>query len=250
MKICKIRKPKTRGTPKMRAIFKKEMNTYFDTPFGYVFVGIYLVLSGIMFTLYNLLGGNSGLAGMFDLMKNFTFIIFPILTMRMFAEERKNGTEDYLLTSHLSVKDIVLGKFFAACALFAAALLVTLVYVGIIAVYGYADAASITVSYVGFFLLGVSMIAICTFTSSFADNQITAAISSFGVLFLMVMLLSFTKSLSVPIITPLLSALAITKQYDAFTLGVLTPGPVLYYIGVTAISLVLAVKNIELRRFR
>lgn len=234
----------------MYAIWKKEMNTNFKTPFAYVFIGIYLVLSGIMFTLYNLLGGSSSLAGMFDLMKNFTFIIFPVLTMKMFAEERKNGTENFILTSGIRIKDFVLGKFFAVCTLFATALAVTLTYVVIVSVYGYADMSSIAVSYIGFFLLGCSMIGVCTFLSSFAENQITAAISSFGILFLMVMLLSFTKSFSVPIVTPLLSALAITKYYDEFTLGVLSPGPVLYYLGVTAISLVLAIKNIELRRFR
>lgn len=234
----------------MLTILKKETAAYFSTPFGFVFMGIFLLLSGIMFTIYNLLGGNAGLAGMFDLLKNVSFIIFPVLTMKMFAEERKNGTEQLLLTSRLTARDIVLGKFFAACLMFLAALAVTFVYVGIIASYGYPNFGSLAASYLGFILLGISMIAICTFASSFAENQVTAAISSFGILFLMVMMASFTKSLDIPVIGPILSALAITTRYDEFTRGVLRMGPVTYYLGVTVVCLVLTVKNLEYRRFK
>lgn len=234
----------------MGTIWKKEMEAYYGTPFGYVFTGIFLILSGLTFTLYNLLGGSSSLAGMFGLLKNFTFLIFPVLTMRMFAEERRNGTEMYLLTSRLSEAEVVTGKYLAACTLFGISLLVTLVYVVIISVYGYADPPAIAVSYLGFFLLGAGMIAVCTFTSSFAENQITAAITSFGVLFLMSMLHSFTRTISIPVITPVLGAFAITKYYDGFTLGVLSLGPVLYYLGISAVSIALSVKYLELRRFR
>lgn len=234
----------------MRIIWKKEMEAYYGTPFGYVFTGIFLMLSGIMFTVYNLLGGNSSLAGMFGLLKNFTFLIFPILTMRMFAEERRTGTESYLLTSKLTEADVVIGKYLAACTMFMISLAITLVYVVIINAYGYMDVPAIAVSYLGFFLLGTSMIAVCTFASSFAENQITAAITSFGALFLMSMLLSLAKMVSVPVLTQLLNALAITRYYDGFTLGVLSLGPVMYYLGVSAVSIALSVIYMGYRRYR
>ena len=72
----------------MYYIWKKEMSSYFTTPFGYVFIGIFLLLSGIMFTIYNLVGGSGSVGGMFDLLKNFAFSVFPVLTMKQFAEER------------------------------------------------------------------------------------------------------------------------------------------------------------------
>lgn len=234
----------------MKAVWKKEMGFYFETPFGYFFTGIFLILSGLTFTLFNLLQGSSSLAGMFDLMKNFMFIIIPVLTMKMFAEERKNGTEHLLLTSALTERDIVLGKFLAAVTLFLSSLAVTLIYVLIIAVYGYADAAAVIVSYLGFILLGISMTAVCTFTASFAESQVTSAIVSFGVLFLMVSLTSFTGTVKIPVLTKILTAFAITRYYDDFTLGTLSAGPVLYYLGVTAVCLCMAVKNLEYRRFR
>jgi len=226
------------------------MQFYFETPFGYFFTGIFLILSGITFTLFNLMQGSSSLAGMFDLMKNFMFIVIPVLTMKMFAEERKNGTERFLLTSALTEFKIVMGKFLAALTLFLSALAVTLIYVIIIARYGYADAASITVSYIGFILLGMSMTAVCTFTASFAESQVTSAIISFGVLFLMVTLTSFTGTVKIPVLTKILTVFAITRYYDDFTLGMLSAGPVLYYFGVTAVCLYMTVKNLEYRRFR
>ncbi len=234
----------------MKHLYKKELFAYFSTPFGYVFLGVFLLLSGIMFTIYNLLGGNGDMAGTFDLLKNLAFLVFPILTMRMFAEERQSGTEYLLATSKLSNTGIVLGKFFAALTLFGIALALTLIYVGIINAYGDPNAGAIAASYLGFFLLGMSMTAICTFIASLTENQITAAIASFGLLFFMMILASFTKSIQIPVITPMLSAIAITVQYDQFTLGMLTLGPVCYYLATTVVFLMLSVISLGKRRFR
>ncbi len=230
-------------------MYKKEMMTYFTTPFGFVFLGVFLVLSGAMFTIYNLLGGNADLAGTFDLLRNLSFIIFPILTMRLFADERKSGTEMLLVTSRLRMTDIVLGKFLAALSMFIIALAVTLVYVIIISTYGFPNIGALASAYLGFFLLGTAMIAICVFIASVTESQITAAVLSFGVLFLMSMLASFTMSINIPVITPILSALAITTYYDEFTLGLLRLGPVLYYIGITAVFVYLATANMHRRRY-
>jgi ABC-2 type transport system permease protein len=234
----------------MRYIFAKEFKSFFVTPFGLVFLGIFLMLSGVMFTMYNLLGANGDLAGTFDLLKNVSSILFPALTMRMFAEERRTGTELLLLASRLSAAQIVLGKFLAAAALFAVSLASTLIYVIIITVYGMPNYGALAGSYLGFFLLGLSMISVCAFASSFAENQITSVISSFGALFFMVILASFTRSVDIPVITPLLSALAITVRYDEFTRGVLRAGPVVYYAAMTGVMLFFTVKNFEWRRFR
>lgn len=233
----------------MKYLYRKEMGAYFGTPFGFVFLGIFLLLSGVMFTVYNLVGGNGDMAGTFDLLKNLSEMIFPILTMRLFAEERRAGTEQLLVNSRLTCAKIVLAKYFAALSVFVIGLLLTLIYVFIIARYGDPSFGALAASYLGFFLLGAAMIALCLFTSSFSDNQITAAITSFGVLFLLVILASVTKSLSIPVLTPILSAVSITTRYDDFTLGVLSAGPVVYYAAFAAVCVFLTVKNLERRRF-
>lgn len=232
----------------MMYLWKKEVSAYFSTPFGFVFMGIFLLLSGLAFTTSNLLGGNGDLSGMFGLLANMSFMTFPVLTMKLFAEERRSGTEQLLLTSRLSIPAIVVGKFLAAVTVFVATLLATVVYVGIIITHGFPNLGGIAASYAGYFLLGMAMIAVCTFASSLADNQVTAAIASFGLLFVLVMMGSFTKSLQVPVLSQVLSALSVTVRYDEFIRGIFRPGPVCYYLGYSGLFLFLAVKNLERRR--
>lgn len=232
----------------MVSIIKKEFETYFTTPFGFIFMGIFLLLSGLTFTMSNLLGGNGDLLGMFGLLANISFMTFPILTMRQYSEERKAGTEHLLLSSRLPVAAVVLGKYIAALLVFLLTLLATGVYAIIIISYGSPNIGGLLASYLGFFLFGSAMIAVCSFTASFAENQVTAAIAGFGMLFLLVMLASFSKSTSVPVLKEVLSALAVSERYDEFIRGIFRPGPVGYYICYASVFMFLTVRNIRRRQ--
>ena len=233
----------------MFIIFKKEVATYFSTPFGFIFMGIFLLLSGIMFFTYNLLGGGGDLNGMFGLLSNISFMIFPVLTIKLFTDERKTGTEPLLLTSRLTTTQIVIGKYLAAAFVFLTSLAATAVYVLILVFYGFPDLKAIAGAYFGFFLLGMAFIAACTFTSSLADNYVTAAISSFGGLVGLVMIGIFSRSIQIPVISDILSALAITRQYDEFIRGIFRPGPIVYFIGFSAIFLCLSIISLDRRRY-
>lgn len=232
----------------MLYIIKKEMETFFTTPFGFVFMGIFLLLSGLTFTMSNLLGGNGDLLGMFGLLANISFMTFPILTMRQYSEERKAGTEHLLLSSKLSIWDIVLGKYIAALSVFLLTLVATFVYAVILLCYGTPNIGGLFASYLGFFLFGSAMIAVCSFIASFTENQVTAAIASFGLLFLLVMLSSLSKSIGVPVLKDVFSAVAISERYDVFIRGIFEPGPVSYYICYAAVFLLLTEKNIRRRQ--
>jgi len=232
----------------MIAMIRKEIEAYFTTPFGFVFMGIFLLLAGLTFTMSNLLGGNGDLLGMFGLLANISFMTFPILTMRQYSEERKAGTEHLLLSSRLTATDIVLGKYIAALVVFLLTLLVTAAFPIILVIYGDPNIGGIFASYFGFFLFGSAMIAVCSFIASFTENQVIAAIASFGLLFLLVMLSSFTKSVEVPVLKEILSALAISARYDEFIRGIFRPGPVSYYICYAAVFLFLTVMNIKRRQ--
>jgi ABC-2 type transport system permease protein len=230
-------------------IFKKEVSAYFSTPFGFIFMGIFLLLSGVVFSTYNLVGGGGDLSGMFGLLANMSFMTYPVLTIKLFAEERRAGTEPLLLTSRLSTAEIVIGKYLAAGFVFLATLAVTSVYVIILKTYGYPDLLAIAGSYFGFFLLGMAFIAVCTFTSSLADNQVTAAISSFGALVGLVMVGAVSRTLQIPVLSEVLSALAITRQYDEFIRGIFRPGPICYFIGFSIVFICLTVISLGKRRF-
>lgn len=233
----------------MISILKKEIEAYFTTPFGFVFMGIFLLLAGLTFTMSNLLGGNGDLLGMFGLLANISFMTFPILTMRQYSEERKAGTEHLLLSSRLSVTEIVLGKYFASLVVFLLTLASTCAYPIIIMRFGTPNIGGMLASYLGFFLFGSAMIAVCSFIASFTENQVISAIASFGLLFVLVMLSSFSKSVEVPILKEILSTLAISERYDEFIRGVFRPGPVSYYFCYASVFMFLTVMNIKRRRF-
>jgi ABC-2 type transport system permease protein len=176
-------------------------------------------------------------------------MIFPILTIKMFADERRLGIEPLLLSSRLSSAQIVLGKYFAALAVFLLALAATVVYVIILLVYGFPYMTAIVGSYVGFFLLGAAFIAVCAFTASLADNYVTAAIASFGALVGLVMAGAVSRSVQAPVISQVLTALAVTRQYDEFIRGIFRPGPVVYFVGFAVVFLCLAVISLDRRRY-
>jgi ABC-2 type transport system permease protein len=233
----------------MFLIFRRELAGYFATPFGFIFLGIFLLLSGIIFTTYNLLGGGGDMNGMFGLFSNIAFMVFPILTIKMFADDRRLGIEPLLLNSRLSSAQIVLGKYLAAVTVFLMALAATVVYVVILKVYGFPYLTAIAGAYFGFFLLGAAFIAVCAFTASLADNYVTAAIASFGALVGLVMAGAVSRTVQAPVLTQVLSALAVTRQYDEFIRGIFRPGPVVYFIGFAAVFLCLAVISLNRRRF-
>lgn len=166
----------------MVAVFKKEMRTYFSSLTGYIFMGFFLILSGIFVTLYNLYSGSPDYNGVLSSI-NFIFLfLVPILTMRLMSEEQNKKTDQLLLTSPLSIWDIVLGKYFAAVGVFALTLLVTCIYPIILSFFGKLAVAEIIGGYIGFFLLGCAFISIGLFISSKTDNQVISAVATFGVL--------------------------------------------------------------------
>lgn len=169
----------------MLAVFKRELKAYFTSPIGFVFVGLFLALSGIFFAVGNLLPGNPEYAG-FQGTITFVFSLFlvPILTMRLLTEETRQHTDQLLITSPLSVTDIVLGKYLSAVAVFLLTLVVTVLYPVIMSFFALLglEGWKIVGGYVGFFLLGSAFIAVGLFFCSLTDNQIVAAMSTFAAL--------------------------------------------------------------------
>ena len=163
----------------MFAIFKRELRSYFQTPIGFLFMGLFLLLTGIFFAFGNLFTGSSEYTGFLgNILFIFLFAV-PLLTMRLFSEERRQKTDQLLLTSPISIPAIVCGKFFAAMTVYCGTLLVTVAYAIIIAVYGDLQAWETFGSYIGFIFLGASYISVGLFISAVTENQLTAALLTF-----------------------------------------------------------------------
>ena len=168
----------------MLAIFKKEIKAYFLTPIGYIYMGFFLLITGIFYFFGNIFSQNSQYAGFLGSVLLIYLFAIPILTMRLFAEEKRHKTDQLLLTSPVSITGIVLGKFLAALVVYCGTLLVTVLYAVVIAIYGELQTWETVGSYIGFIFLGASYISVGLFISSVTENQLTAALVSFFTLML------------------------------------------------------------------
>jgi len=168
----------------MFAIFKREIKAYFLTPIGYLYMGLFLLLSGILFTFNNVFSQNSQFTGFLGSILFIYLFAVPLLTMRLFSEEKRQKTDQLLLTSPVSITGIVCGKFLAAMAVYCATLVVTALYTVVIALYGDLQGWEILGSYIGFVFLGACYVSVGLFVSAGTENQLTAALVSFFALML------------------------------------------------------------------
>lgn len=167
----------------MFPIFQRELRSYLCSPIGYVFIGMFLLISNLFFYLNNILMASSNIVPLFMNMQMLLMLLIPLLTMRLFSEEFKQKTDQMILTSPLRVSSIVLGKFFAALAVFLIALAFTLLWVLIVTLYGRVPVASVVGNYVAIILVACMFIAIGLFVSTLTENQLIAAVLSFAIFF-------------------------------------------------------------------
>ena len=167
----------------MIAIFKRELKAYFVTPMGCLYMGLFLLITGIFFTFNNLFSRSSHYTGFLGSILFIYLFAIPLLTMRLFSEEKRQKTDQLLLTSPISITQIVCGKFLAALAVYAMTLIITILYAVLIDVYGDLLIWETVGSYIGFLFLGACYIALGVFVSASTENQITAALVTFFSLF-------------------------------------------------------------------
>ena len=172
----------------MIAVFKKEFKGFFISPIGFIFAGLFLLLSGFIFALSNLLPRNPSYTQMLSFITSTFILIVPMLTMRLFSEEMKQRTDILLLTSPLRLSAIVLGKYLAAVVLFMLTTLVTCLYPVIMGIFGRIAVWEIVGGYIGFMLMGASFISIGLLISALTENQFTAAVITLAALLFILVL--------------------------------------------------------------
>jgi ABC-2 type transport system permease protein len=187
-----------RRYPDMLAVFRRELKAYFTSPLGYVFVGLFVLISAVFFAITNLLSGNPNFTSVLGTISFIFLFLVPLLTMRLLSEEMKQKTDQLLITSPLSVTAIVVGKYLAAFAVFLITLLITFLFPIIMSFFALMGLgwAEVVGGYVGFLLMGAAFISIGLFFSSVTDNQLTAALETFAAL-LMIWILDYVSQ-SVP----------------------------------------------------
>lgn len=255
----------------MFAIYKKEMRSYFINPIGYVYLGVFLVFSALLCCYTTLISGSYDTSSYFTYLI-FTFIILvPILTMRLFAEERKLRTEQLLLTAPVTITGMVLGKYLAALTVFVGGILISCV--NLIPLYAIAKAEAkgtdysmthigpitgeIVGSVIAVILIGAALIAIGTLISALTENQLSAAVITIGVVAAMILLNVFnllTDADGQPVIgsyivRAVIDWVSVLSRFSGFANGIFDYAALLYYVSLAFIFLFLTVRVYEKRRW-
>ena len=167
----------------MLAVYKKELRGYLTSMVGYVFIAFVLLILGIYFTAYNLQYASPDFGATLSSVTFLFLVITPILTMRILAEEKKNRTDQLLLTAPVSVWKVILGKYLSMVTIYAIPVVISAFYPLIMGRYGVVSYPMAYVAVIGFFFLGCAQIAVGLFLSSVTESQVIAAVLTFGILF-------------------------------------------------------------------
>jgi ABC-2 type transport system permease protein len=253
---------------KALAVYKKELRLYFSSPIAYAVLGIFALISGWffynVFAFYTLISMQAAMNPMMardlsvtegvlrPLFQNVSVIMLlmmPILTMRLFAEEKKSGTIELLLTYPVRDGEVLLGKYLAALTVFAGMLVLTFVYPLLVAWTTTLEWGPLVTGYLGLFLQGAAFIAIGILVSSLTENQIVAAVATFGTL-LFFWVISWASEAAGGTLGRILSHLSITEHFDSFAKGVIDSKDVIYYLNLTILSLFLTLRSLDTKRWR
>jgi ABC-2 type transport system permease protein len=250
------------------AICKREIRTYFTSPIAYVAITVFLIVTGFFFyTLiqwfnlqsmqmarnpqyYQQLNINQMVySPLFHNISIILLFLVPILTMRLFAEEKKTKTEELLYTSPVSISQIILGKYFASLFV----LLVMLLLNGLLSLFVFAfgnpEILPLLNGYLGLFLMGAAFMALGIFFSSLTENQIIAASLGFG-FFLLFFVLNWASQFAGGIWRSVLNYLSFFQHFDDMTRGILDTTDIVYYLSLVTFGLFLTHSVIQSRRWR
>lgn len=243
----------------MGAILKKELKLLFLTPLGYVVIAIFNFLSALMFYFTTLDQNTSDTTGFFNNLIVIIIVVVAILTMKIFSEERRSKTDQLLLTSPVSLTEIVFGKFFAGLIVYVCALLVSIIFIIILGFLGPLEIGVIIGNYLGLILLGAALIAVGIFVSSLTQSQIVSAVITFVAFFLMLLSSTIVQNIRAAsvslnkifemIITSFFSIIAIYDKYSEFSRGMLDISAIIYYITFALLFLFLTIRVLEKRRW-
>ncbi|MBQ8296709.1 MAG: ABC transporter permease subunit [Ruminococcus sp.] len=233
----------------MGAIYRREMSAFFTSGLAYVFLAVYFLFSGYFFYNGTLVMGTTDTSAMFANLFSIVMFLIPILTMKLLSEEKKQKTDQGLLTAPVGLWSIVLGKYFAALTLFVIAESVVFIYALILSGYGNVVWPTLLANYFAMFLLGAAFIAVGVFVSSLTENQMASAVASFVALMFLYLLDIIADSISIEFISNIFSSLSFYSRYVEFTMGIFNLSSVVFYLSTVFLFNFFTVRVLEKRRW-
>ena len=248
-------------------IYKKELRLYFTSPVAYVILTIFLVIAGwFFFSIFSFFTRASMqmamnpqmgrdlnvtdavLRPLFSNTSVILLLLLPLVTMRLFAEERRSGTIELLLTYPVRDGAVLAGKYLAALTMYGVMLAGTLAYPIMLASFTRVEWGPLATGYLGLLMMGGMLLAIGVFASSVTESQVVAALLTFGIS-LMLWVISWGAEFAGGPLGTVLTHLSIPEHNDTFSKGVLDTKDVIYFLNFTALALFLALRSLESRRW-
>ena len=233
----------------MGAIYRREMGAFFTSGVAYVFLTVFTLLSGIFFFFGVIGSGTTETSPMFSSMFTIVLFLIPILTMKLLSEEKKNRTDQGLLTAPVGLWSIVLGKYFAALTLFVIAESVVFIYSIILAYLGDVVWSTLLGNYFAMLFLGSAFIAVGLFISSLTENQMASAVASMLALFVLYLFDSLASNISNEVVRKAMLSVSFYSRYLEFTQGIFNITSIVFFVSVAFIFNFLTVRGLDKRRW-
>ena len=233
------------------AILKKEFRSYFNSPIAYIFITFFLGISAWLFFRGFFINNQAEMRGFFGLMPWIFLLFIPAVTMKLWAEEKKLGTIEILMTLPIQDYEVVIGKFLASFALLAVTVLLSLVLPFSIIYLGDPDGGTLVTGYVGLLLMGAAYISIGLFASTLTENQIIGFIFGIVACFVLLIIGEDIVLFKTPNwLVPIFSYLGLGAHYSSILRGVLDSRDIIYYLSLIGFFLYLSTLSVESRKWR
>ena len=241
----------------MKAIYKREMFSYFTSPTGYLVLAFSLFVSGFLFVKTNMNNitdagiavFTSNLVQFFSLVTYVLLLLVPLITMHLWSEEKKNKTDQLLLTSSLPVSSIILGKYLACLSLFAINVVIMLIYPFTMSFYGTVVWTNVFMLYLGYFLLGSALLSVGLFVSTLTESQFVSAIITFVLVLTMFLFKVFTSTVNIGFIVDIIEWFSLFSRFDAFVYGFIDISTIIYYLSFSGLFVFLSIVFIQKKRW-
>ncbi len=226
----------------------REFKSYLASPMAYVVTGIFLVLTGFLFSISPSTYFETSIRGLWEFGVVLLLLLASVLTMRLLAEEKKMGTLELLLTAPVRDSEVIMGKFLGSLGILTAMLALTFYYPLLLMWFGDPDIGPIATGYLGLFLLGCTSLAVGLFASSLTSNQIVAAVVAGGILFAL-WFAGMAADLLPEAMGEVISYLSLYYHFPDFMRGVIDTRSIIYYLSITVLFLFLAIRSLESSRW-
>lgn len=232
----------------MNAVFKREFKSYFSTPVGFIVLAAFYFFLGLYFSMiYSY--GSPDTSMVIVAMSTVIIFTMPVLTMRLMSEDRRQKVDQALLTAPVKLTSIVLGKFFAALAVFAIGFAPTLIFEIIVATYVSVNIMSYIYALIGMMLLGSALIAIGMFISSLTESSVISAILTLVINILVLYMSNFASMINVSWISKIIEKAAFITAFDNFGENIFSISDIVYFVSISVAFLFLCVRSLEKRRW-